>query len=398
MLNKSEVISAIHHSGRQAVIVVTGGGSLAISDLLTVPGASSFLLEASVPYASTALTRWLGRKPENFCARDTALAMATVAFQKGRQLGGEVEKMIGISCTAALASNRPKLGDHRAWIAIQTANRTELFEYQLAKGLRDRLQEERLVADVLLDLLASVCGVRWIGQQIGPDVFSVPYVALPEDRFHRETESSEPTLVMLWNGVRSWFWSMPPSEGAATTWGKFDAAEAKPNSRALLSGAFNPLHDGHRELALVADRHINGPVAFEMSIVNVDKPPLDYLTIAARRRQFTDRPLVLTAAPTFVEKSRLFKNTTFVVGIDTAERIVQSKYYHGSEADMLTALNEIRSNGCRFLVAGRLEDGNFQTLSETPMPSPVRDLFAEIPEHEFRRDVSSTELRRAAAN
>ena len=430
MLHKSDMISAIHHSGRQAVIAVSGGGSLAISDLLTVPGASAFLLEASVPYASNALTQWLGRKPENFCARETALAMAAVAFQKGRQLGGDADKLVGVGCTASLVSNLPKLGEHRVWITTQTVNRTEVLEYQFAKGLRDRLQEERLVADLLLEEIASACGVTQyqstnpkrergralpepqnvrtaedaegyeasaLADAAGDISIAVDGISRTTDQLHRESATAEPALAMLWNGVRSWFWSLPMSDDPATSWSKFDAAPAMSNARGLLSGAFNPLHDGHRELACVADRQINGPVAVEMSIVNVDKPPLDYLTIAARRRQFIDRPLVLTRAPTFVEKSRLFPNTTFIVGIDTAERIVQSKYYHGSEADMLSALEEIRTNGCRFLVAGRIADGRFQTLSETAFPSSVRDLFEEIPEREFRRDITSTELRRTPA-
>ena len=63
MPSAPDLISAIHGSGRQAVIAVTGGGSLAISDLLSVPRASAFVLEAIVPYAPSALTQWLGREP-----------------------------------------------------------------------------------------------------------------------------------------------------------------------------------------------------------------------------------------------------------------------------------------------------------------------------------------------
>jgi nicotinamide mononucleotide (NMN) deamidase PncC len=399
MLNKSDLISAVHRSGRQAVIAVTGGGSLAISDLLTVPGASAFVLEASVPYGSESLTQWLGRRPENFCARETALAMAAVAFQKGRRLGGDAATLIGVGCTASLASHRPKLGEHRAWIATQTADRTELLECRLSKGARDRLQEERLVADLLLGQIASGCAVisGTESQQIDPPFrqaeSDASAEARPADQFHCEIETAEPTLAMLWNGARSCCWSLPALAAATTSWSSFDAALTASSPRGLLCGAFNPLHDGHRELARVADQIVGGPVAFEMSIVNVDKPPLDYLTIAARRKQFSDRPLVLTTAPTFAEKSRLFAKTTFIVGIDTAERIVQPKYYLGNDTNLLKALDEIRANGCRFLVAGRLEDGRFQTLADTPMPDSARDLFTEIPERAFRCDLSSTELR-----
>ena len=49
------LIPAILQSGRRAVVAVTGGGSLAVSDLLTVPGASAFVLEAIVPYSPFAL-------------------------------------------------------------------------------------------------------------------------------------------------------------------------------------------------------------------------------------------------------------------------------------------------------------------------------------------------------
>src|SRR5262249_53131166 len=120
----------------------------------------------------------------------------------------------------------------------------------------------------------------------------------------------------------------------------------------LLCGAFHPLHHGHRELRDVAARQLGGPVYYEMSIRNVDKPPLDFLSIDRRRAQFPDEPLALTAAPTFDEKAAVLPGVTFVVGVDTAERIVQPRYYAGSKAEMLMALQRIRDAGCAFLVAG----------------------------------------------
>ena len=384
---RQEFLSAIHSSGRQAVIVVTGGGSLAISDLLTVPGASAFLLEARVPYSSPALTEWLGRAPEQSCGRETALAMSVVAYQRARQMSADSEMAIGVGCTAALVSDRPKRGEHRAWIATQTMNATRLVELSLSKGLRDRAAEERLVADALLQLLSETCGLA-----------SLQEVVLQEgDALLSAGGVADPLLVDLVAGRRTTLWTVPAATLADPATPVIWKAEPPLKPAGLLAGSFNPLHDGHRELVRVAEQRLGGPVAFEMACVNVDKPPLDFLTIESRCRQFTERPVVLTHAPTFVLKSRLFPNTAFVVGLDTAERIVQPRYY-GGEAAMLAALHEIRSQGGRFLVAGRLDRRLFHTLRDLGLPPSLRDLFEEISEAEFRCDLSSTELRKSISH
>ena len=82
-----------------------------------------------------------------------------------------------------------------------------------------------------------------------------------------------------------------------------------------------------------------------------------------------------------------------MIGIDTAERILKPNYY-GGESEMFVALDEIRSHGGRFLVAGRRDGDSFRTLGWLILPDRVRDLFDELPASEFRSDVSSTELRR----
>ena len=84
----------------------------------------------------------------------------------------------------------------------------------------------------------------------------------------------------------------------------------------------------------------------------------------------------------------------FVVGVDTAERLVAQAYYGGSEEQMRQALGAIGAAGCRFLVAGRLgKDGTFQSLRHVGIPAEHRDLFCDIPETDFRLDISSTVLR-----
>src|SRR5204862_266209 len=112
-------------------------------------------------------------------------------------------------------------------------------------------------------------------------------------------------------------------------------------------------------------------------------------------RQFAGKsPVELTRAPTFVEKARLFPRTTFVIGADTAERLVAPKYYGDDEAQMHVALEEIANTGASFLVAARVDAaGRVRTLGDIPVPRRYADLFAAIPEHQFRMDTTSSEIR-----
>jgi hypothetical protein len=90
----------------------------------------------------------------------------------------------------------------------------------------------------------------------------------------------------------------------------------------------------------------------------------------------------------------LFPSTTFVIGADTAERLVAPKYYGDDEARMHMALEEIASSGGSFLVAVRIDaTGRVRALTDIPVPRRYADLFTEIPEHRFRVDTSSSEIR-----
>jgi len=177
------LIAQIHASPVMAVCVVTGGGSQAIADLLTVPGASRTVLEALVPYSDKSMIEFLGAAPIQAVSIETAAALARQAYQRACALREAEEiPVVGLSCTATLVTDRPKKGDHRAHVGLCTSADTRVFSLTLYKGARDRIGEERLVSDLLLQVLALGCGL----------IFEVQLSLLAEDRLEKEMYNRRP--------------------------------------------------------------------------------------------------------------------------------------------------------------------------------------------------------------
>jgi hypothetical protein len=165
---------------------------------------------------------------------------------------------------------------------------------------------------------------------------------------------------------------------------------------ALLPGSFNPLHPGHTTLAAVASARLRVPVHFELSVANVDKQALPPEEIKKRVGQFaTVGPVWVTRAATFTEKARLFPGAAFVLGWDTAARLIDPAYYGGiSKRD--SALRMLLGASCRFVVGGRVDEaGAFRVWNQAA--DEFTDLFVVLSESEFRVDVSSRALRACAA-
>jgi nicotinamide mononucleotide (NMN) deamidase PncC len=144
----AERIERILSSGRRAAIVLTGGGSGALHALLSTPGASRFVRDAHIPYSPEALERFLGEAPEHAVSPETALQMARTAFFQTLEKPAEKVPGIGISCTAALQTDRERRGDDRAFIAIKTADAEKLFALYLSKA--SRAEQEALLSERLL--------------------------------------------------------------------------------------------------------------------------------------------------------------------------------------------------------------------------------------------------------
>src|ERR1700681_1024676 len=375
------LISTVHASGRKAALAITGGGSGAIGELLRVPGGSRLLIEAQVPYDEQALAAFLGFAPAQASSADTAIAMARTARARAATLVSADAEIVGLGATAALVSDRPHKGEHRFHIAFANSAGIAHCTGVMAKGRRDRAAEEDLVSRAIVLWLARACGVA----APGIDALS-PRSLLDADEHYAETGvAAVDTIDRLLAGELDRVTVQPDGQMMLSA----------PQPFVLFPGSFNPMHEGHVLLARVAEELRQQPFAFEISVTNVDKPPLAGETVRHRLAQFAWKsPVELTRAPTFVDKSRLFPGTTFVVGVDTAERLFGPKYYGDDEARMQDALEEIATSGCSFLVAVRVDAaGRVRALNDIPVPRRYADLFTEIPEHRFRFDTSSSEIR-----
>ena len=374
-----QLISTLHASGGKAALAITGGGSGAVGELLRVPGGSRLLIEAQVPYDERALAAFLGFAPAQACSSDTAIAMAATARARAARLVPAGTDLVGLGATAALVSDRPRRGEHRFHIAVANSAGIAHCTCVMAKGRRDRGAEEDLVARAIVLCLARACGIA------APS----PKSLLDADEHYAETVvavgAAVDTIDQLLAGELDRVTVQP--DGQITP--------SAPQPFVLFPGSFNPMHDGHVLLARVAEELRQQPLAFEISVTNVDKPPLAGETVRGRLAQFAWKsPVELTRAPTFLEKSRLFPSTTFVIGADTAERLVAPKYYGDDELRMHVALEEIANFGSSFLVAVRIDAaGRVRALNDIPVPRRYADLFTEIPEHRFRVDTSSSEIR-----
>jgi len=370
-----QIITAIHATPHQIVLAFAGAGSQALAWLHGVGGSSRTVLEATDHYASSSLIEAIGYTPDQFASTRVACDLAVKAFLRASHLADPLTPVAGIGCSATIATDYAKRGQHRCRLAVCDARGVTTYAVTLAKGRRTRRTEEELVSLLIVKAVAELCGLPHLPRLPLHDEEQVEKRFEPVDLVAR-LMAGEVEWVVVWPDGR-------PATGK--TW---------PN-RALLSGAFNPLHAGHRQLAQVAARRLQQEICFELPLVNADKAPIIELDEVRRRvSQFAGfAPVVLSRAPLFSQKAQLFPHSVFILGVDTVERLGQPRFYHHDPMEMRASFETVHQADCRFLVAGRRVDDHFLTLADVDLPDEYRQLFEQIPEADFRADISSTAIR-----
>ncbi|CAI5967219.1 unnamed protein product [Closterium sp. NIES-65] len=402
-------ISAIHAAPARAVLAVTGGASQAVGWLVAVPGASQTVLEAVLPYSQRAFDQYVdatwhaqaqvqlaaqargedgraegsaeggwgaegeegkgvdgSRKQQTrqqYVSRAAAQQLAFASYNRALSLAPIAQPVVGVGCTCALVSSAPKRGAHRCHIAARSQGM--LWEYSLLlskEALRSRQQEDDMASRLLIRVLAAsmglpaVAGGVAVGEGRGDGVEEAAAVVGQGEQIQEVLDGRVAYAVFA---APTW----------ASRWGA--AGEGR---RVVLCGSFNPLHQGHTDLMAAALLEVPGGVpCYEMAAWNADKGAIPVEEVERRVHQFTahGHMVVVTRLPLFASKASLFPHSTFVIGYDTAVRLLDAKYYGNSHSSMMNVLHGIARSGCDFLVAGRLVGSTFQSSESLVVPESV---------------------------
>ena len=149
-------------------------------------------------------------------------------------------------------------------------------------------------------------------------------------------------------------------------------------------------------MANLAEFRLNESCFFELTVRNLDKGVLDSNEVSARASQdFGGHGLIVSNAGRFTEKSNIYAGGTFLVGADTAIRICDLRYYNGKQSEMDDAIAEIRDNGCRFMVFGRMIANKFIDSKNIQISDHLHELCTFVDRGEFELNISSTQMRQS---
>lgn len=151
-----KIINYIHRSKYEVYIAATGAGGGFQQILASIPKASNTILESIFPYSNSALDRFLGYKPTQYCSEKTARDMATISYRRGLKLTtvNNLDNVIGIGITGVVSTDRLIRGKYRCYIATASNIGRLLFSFEFQKDNEGRALLDREDQLAFIDLEA----------------------------------------------------------------------------------------------------------------------------------------------------------------------------------------------------------------------------------------------------
>mmetsp|Transcript_31888 Transcript_31888/g.36833 ORF Transcript_31888/g.36833 Transcript_31888/m.36833 type:complete len:407 (-) Transcript_31888:51-1271(-) len=390
----SSIVERLHASQFKFNIITTGAGGSLISTLMAVPGCSKTLINAQVPYSTKSTRRILDNFPQKYVCSETSRQLAQHAYEDAYRIDDYAtpqDFLVGIGATSAIQTDRTRRSDDQVFVSVWTRHNVKEFNAVLDRTMT-RGQQEEYICRLMLKVMADVAGVEATELPLPSNVRTVEHNTLAKPIASVLNGTVKYALFNSLGEVR-----MPIAPFTV------EGHDYENTVYLLYPGSFKPLHYGHTELArvaaLVMQRYFPNKkstvVTYEISASIVGKRDVCEDDFAERIKQFTSqgRRVAITSAKLFVEKAEMFPNHGLVVGIDTARRVIDPQYYNNDEGKMIEAIRDIERFGCYFVVGGRKHGDSWDDLSCLVVPEPIRHLFKAINPHDFRVDISSTEIR-----
>ncbi|WP_091932216.1 nucleotidyl transferase family protein [Methanolobus profundi] len=380
-----DMIFAIHDSPYRIVLTITGGGTEAIGELLRHGRGSDTILEAIIPYSREALIDLIGKEPQRYASMDTAKEMAMAAYMRALYLDPNAEDQkdreligIGVTCKLARTTNEREGREHEIHFAYQSYDRTGVSSV-LLKDITSREEQEKAVAEHIIEKIYMICHYGRIDGQRALSNMTM------ENSVESEIKAHEAVAELLLRTLKN------INSGQRIEPLKVDMGISNNRTRVVLSGSFNPFHKNHFEMIRIASERINGPVDLEISLANVDKPPIDHISLDSRVSSIMENydgrymgNIYLTNAPLFADKAILFPGSVFIIGMDTLNRLFNIKYYRKDEnTDEL--IEHFREYGIRFMVFQRKG-------SEVSENIDIPDICEIVPLETYMDDGTSSTL------
>jgi nicotinic acid mononucleotide adenylyltransferase len=354
-------------------IATTGAGPRLLQTIWDNTGISEYFNGAEMPYKTTQTRAVLGHAPDQgYVAEDVAYDLAMASYLRAAEtkvveaLAGDP---IGLGISAAVASNRWPHGGHRAHMVLITKDRVVYRLVNLVKGTGKEVRQyhDQEIASAMVGLLlAALTGEL-------PAEPACEERAL--ERFH-----------------------LYPVFGTDGTRRKHSAG----GRRLYLPATLNPIHEGHRFMCRAAEESQTedgiGPVRaiYLVSSVSPHKGRLSVqqmlmtagmLRAERWREEYEPRMVEFTHdEPLFIDKARKREGSTFIIGADTMQRMLDPQWGPAIE-EMLTEMSNLR---VKFLVMGRLIADKWVTCRDVKVSWPHQLLFEPL---EGRLDISSTQIR-----
>lgn len=313
----------------KTVLYITGGGTEAIGMLLREGGASAYIEEIKVPYSKESIRQILSYNPPKYACESVARQLAVTAYYRAKELVGNDDiKVVGLGSTAKLKVDNEREGrEHSFHIALHTDTETMVRSTKFHNGTRQEQEFENAKA-----------------------IYRIvhPSHMLEEGNLHLKYDTNiwgATAKVSLHKDTIYYFYNTTPP--------------VHHDSLNILSGSFNPLHEGHINMGRAAFEYNKHPVYYELSIINTSKPSLDHIEINKRIeqfRQYDGQPwfagVMVTSLPLFIDKAMMLKGATFIVGSDVIRRIFveHEGYGHG---DCTAMKNRLKEAGAKFLYVER---------------------------------------------